>query len=124
MAEQEVIPQELPMFMFQTFVFAASTEEKNTYFLVLNTIGKLGVTIGFAVIYFWCGEVFPTLIRSSLMGAGSMFARVGSVFAPLIADMVSEYLVIILMMLYKLRITICSQSGATRTPILKLKTHG
>lgn len=70
-------------------VFAATQDERNNYFLALNTIGKLGVTMGFAVIYFWCAEIFPTLIRNSLMGASSMFARVGSIFAPVIADIVS-----------------------------------
>jgi len=64
----------------------ASEEEKNNYFIALNTVGKLGVTMGFSIIYFWCAEIFPTLIRNSLMGASSMFARVGSVFAPVIAD--------------------------------------
>lgn len=71
---------------------SASEKERNNYFIALNTVGKLGVTIGFAVIYFWCAEIFPTLVRNSLMGASSMFARVGSVFAPVIADIVSQNL--------------------------------
>jgi len=56
---------------------------------VLNNIGKVGVTIGFAVIYFWSAEIFPTVLRNSLMGISSTFARVGSIFAPVIADLVS-----------------------------------
>lgn len=72
------------------FFVSASEEEKNNYFIALNTVGKLGVTMGFSIIYFWCAEIFPTLIRNSLMGASSMFARVGSVFAPVIADIVSN----------------------------------
>ncbi|XP_067929113.1 organic cation transporter protein-like [Watersipora subatra] len=68
------------------YIENATEEQKNTYFVALNFIGKLGVTIGFAVIYFWCAEIFPTVLRTSLMGGSSTFARIGSIFAPVIAD--------------------------------------
>lgn len=72
------------------FSVSATEEEKNNYFIALNTVGKMGCTMGFSIIYFWSAEIFPTLVRNSLMGASSMFARIGSVFAPVIADIVSN----------------------------------
>ncbi|KAF6024790.1 hypothetical protein EB796_016902 [Bugula neritina] len=69
------------------YLFQGSESQKNTIFVVLNNIGKVGVTIGFAVIYFWSAEIFPTMLRNSLMGISSTFARVGSIFAPVIADL-------------------------------------
>lgn len=67
-----------------------SADQKNGYFVALNTVGKLGVTVGFCIIYFWCAEIYPTPLRNSLMGVSSMMARVGSIFAPVISDIVSH----------------------------------
>ncbi|XP_067929065.1 organic cation transporter protein-like [Watersipora subatra] len=68
------------------YIDNVTEDQRNTYFVALNFIGKLGVTIGFGVIYFWCAEIFPTVLRTSLMGGSSTFARIGSIFAPVIAD--------------------------------------
>ena len=65
-------------------------ESKNWAFVGLNQVGKVGVTIGFAIIYFWCAEIFPTVMRNSLMGASSVVARIGSISAPYISDIVSH----------------------------------
>lgn len=60
-----------------------------TYFTVLNTLGKFGVTIPFCILTFWSAELFPTSIRNTMAGMCSAMARVGSIAAPFIIDLVS-----------------------------------
>ena len=54
----------------------------------LNQLGKVGVSIGISIIFFWSAEIYPTVIRNSLFGVTSMFGRLGSITAPFIADLV------------------------------------
>ena len=61
----------------------------NTWLVALNIVGKFGMTMGFAIIYIWSAEIFPTSLRTSLMGISSMVGRVGQILAPFIADIVS-----------------------------------
>ena len=61
----------------------------NTWLVALNIVGKFGITMGFAIIYIWSAEIFPTSLRTSLMGISSMVGRVGQILAPFIADIVS-----------------------------------
>jgi hypothetical protein len=56
---------------------------------VLAMLGKLGISGSFAVIYVFSAELFPTVARSSGVGAGSMSARTGGLLAPFLADLVS-----------------------------------
>ncbi|XP_046326574.2 organic cation transporter protein-like [Haliotis rufescens] len=49
-------------------------------------IGKLGAAAGFAIIYVFSSELFPTAIRHSATGASSSCARVGGMIAPYIVD--------------------------------------
>ena len=66
-----------------------SEDEANTYYVALNITGKFGMTMGFCIIYIWSAEVYPTSLRTTLMGMSSMMGRVGSIIAPFIADLVS-----------------------------------
>ena len=59
------------------------------YYKCLTMLGKLCITTSFAIIYFWSAELYPTVLRNSLLGVSSTMARLGTVFAPFIADMVS-----------------------------------
>ena len=70
--------------------FHSSVDEsvKRWTFIALNQVGKLGVTAGFAIIYIWSAELFPTVVRTSMMGVSSMLSRIGSISAPYISDMV------------------------------------
>lgn len=52
-------------------------------------LGKVGIAAGFAVIYVWSAEIYPTVVRNAGMGASSSCARVGGMIAPYIADLVS-----------------------------------
>ncbi|KAL0967341.1 hypothetical protein UPYG_G00251030 [Umbra pygmaea] len=51
---------------------------------VLAMVGKFGITASFSIIYIYSAEVFPTVIRQSGIGMGSMCARAGGVLAPIV----------------------------------------
>ncbi|XP_046374364.1 organic cation transporter protein-like [Haliotis rufescens] len=53
----------------------------------LSMIGKLGASGAFAIIYVFSAELFPTVVRNSGMGASSVFARVGGIISPYVADL-------------------------------------
>ena len=55
----------------------------------LAMLGKVGASGAFSIIYIWSAELFPTTVRNSLMGTSSASARVGSMSASYIAQMVS-----------------------------------
>lgn len=61
------------------FMVAKSTESLATVF-----VGKLFIAGSFAVIYNYSAELFPTVVRNSAMGLGSMCARLAGAFTPLI----------------------------------------
>lgn len=61
------------------FMAQKSTEATSTVF-----IGKLFIAGSFAVIYNYSAELFPTVVRNSAMGLGSMCARLAGAFTPLI----------------------------------------
>lgn len=61
------------------FMAAKSTESTTTVFM-----GKLFIAGSFAVIYNYSAELFPTVVRTSAMGLGSMCARLAGAFTPLI----------------------------------------
>ncbi|KAM6954384.1 organic cation transporter protein [Aplochiton taeniatus] len=50
----------------------------------LAMVGKFGVTASLSIVYIYSAEVFPTVIRQSGIGMGSMCARVGGVLAPVL----------------------------------------
>lgn len=54
---------------------------------VLSMIGKLFVASAFTVLYFVVSEAYPTVVRSTGQGAGTLMGRVGSISAPYVADM-------------------------------------
>ncbi|GFR90245.1 organic cation transporter protein [Elysia marginata] len=54
----------------------------------LSLVGKFGSTVGFAVIYVYAAELFPTVLRNSIIGICSVCARIGGILAPFIGDMI------------------------------------
>ncbi|XP_066502608.1 organic cation/carnitine transporter 2 [Hoplias malabaricus] len=50
--------------------------------IVLEMLGKFGVTTAFAIVYAFTAELYPTILRNTAMGACSMASRAGSVCAP------------------------------------------
>ena len=72
-------------FQFEKLMITRVSEWINQ---VLSLTGKFGASAGFAVIYIYSAEIFPTVMRNSGLGMSSFFARIGGVAAPYIADLV------------------------------------
>lgn len=45
------------------------------------------MSISFATVYLYAGEVFPTVVRNSGVGLSSTVARIGSMAAPFVATL-------------------------------------
>ncbi|KAL5011132.1 hypothetical protein ScPMuIL_013437 [Solemya velum] len=71
--------------MIFTVLYGGEAKEWTT--ILLSNIGRLGATIAFAAIYVYTAELFPTVVRNSGVGSGSMFARIGAMVSPYIADL-------------------------------------
>lgn len=55
--------------------------------IALSLLGKFGASAAFAIIFVYSAELFPTILRNSLMGVACLFARVGGMISPYIADL-------------------------------------
>ena len=51
-------------------------------------IGKFAVTILLTFDHIWSSEIFPSTLRTTLVGIRSLWARIGMMIAPIIVDMV------------------------------------
>jgi MFS family permease len=51
--------------------------------LPLYLLGKIAISGAFGVVYMFTAEIFPTKLRSSMLGFCSMVGRIGSMLAPL-----------------------------------------
>ena len=85
------------MFWDHEYLFSGAESYNHIFWLLLGygyavvlvyMIGKAGIATVFLFDYFWSSEMFPTTLRSSLVGLCSLFARIGSILSPIIADMV------------------------------------
>lgn len=65
-------------------ILAAYMASGSTESTVVAMFGKFFIASSFAVIYNYSAELFPTVVRNSAMGLGSMFARMSGVSVPLI----------------------------------------
>uniref|UniRef100_A0A3P9HBY6 Solute carrier family 22 member 4 n=1 Tax=Oryzias latipes TaxID=8090 RepID=A0A3P9HBY6_ORYLA len=52
--------------------------------VLLEMLGKFGVTAAFCVVYSVTSELFPTVIRNTAMGCCSMAARIATILSPFI----------------------------------------
>jgi len=57
--------------------------------ITLVIIGKLGATAGFAVVFVYTAEMYPTEIRSTAVGISSLCGRIGGIIAPQIESLSS-----------------------------------
>ncbi|XP_048736778.1 organic cation transporter protein-like isoform X2 [Ostrea edulis] len=57
-------------------------DSHNWIMIALSMIGKLGISAGFGEIFIYTGELFPTVVRSFVMGICSCGARIGSNISP------------------------------------------
>ncbi|XP_061378462.1 organic cation transporter protein-like [Danaus plexippus] len=51
------------------------------------SIGVVASFIVFVVVYLYCTELFPTVVRNAAIGFSSMMARIGSMIAPFVIDL-------------------------------------
>ncbi|XP_037603941.1 solute carrier family 22 member 4-like isoform X1 [Sebastes umbrosus] len=52
--------------------------------VILEILGKFGMTSAFCVVYTVTSELFPTVIRNTAMGCCSMAARIGTIMSPFV----------------------------------------
>lgn len=55
--------------------------------VIFASIGAATAFVVFVVVYLYCGEMFPTVIRNAAVGFSSMCARIGSIIAPFVIDL-------------------------------------
>jgi OCT family organic cation transporter-like MFS transporter 4/5 len=55
--------------------------------VTIAMIGKFLISMTFAIAYLYTAELFPTPVRNVAVGAASTFARIGSMSAPYIVDL-------------------------------------
>lgn len=65
-------------------ITAAFIAQGSTTATTIVMLGKLFIAGSFAVIYNYSAELFPTVVRNSAMGLGSMSARLSGALTPLI----------------------------------------
>lgn len=65
-------------------IIAAYIEQGTTLATGIVMVGKFTIAGSFAVIYNYSAELFPTVVRNSAMGLGSMAARLAGALTPLI----------------------------------------
>jgi sugar phosphate permease len=58
-------------------------------------LAKLGVSIGMLANYLVIMQLFPTLFTGTVAGVCNFIARMGAIFAPLVAEVVPPYPMII-----------------------------
>lgn len=65
------------------FIVAFVPEGKAS--VVIGCVGECLSYVIFVLIYLYCTEMFPTVVRNSAIGICSMMARVGAMIAPFVA---------------------------------------
>ncbi|XP_030027819.2 organic cation transporter protein-like [Manduca sexta] len=55
--------------------------------VVLGCFGVLFCYITFIIVYLYCSEMFPTVVRNAAVGFTSVMARIGAMIAPFVADL-------------------------------------
>ena len=64
----------------------------NWIMIALSMVGKFGISAAFGEIFIYTGELFPTVVRSVVMGICSFGARIGSSISPYMYQIVSSHL--------------------------------
>lgn len=71
-----------------SFLAIAFVPKEPTWIVTtLGTLSMFGLSICFPTVYIYAGELFPTIIRNVGVGSSSMCARIGSMLAPLVANL-------------------------------------
>ena len=62
--------------------------------VTIGMIGKFLISMTFAIAYLYTAELVPTIVRNVAVGTASTFARIGSMSAPYIVDLLVHGLLI------------------------------
>ncbi|KAG1682454.1 Organic cation transporter protein [Nymphon striatum] len=73
---------------FVSFCQLAIAPEASMAIGGLALCGRFLITLTFNMTYAFTAELFPTPVRSSALGTGSMFSRVGGILAPYVATLI------------------------------------
>ncbi|CAG4930742.1 unnamed protein product [Colias eurytheme] len=65
--------------------FFISLIPEGTGSVVMGCMGILCCFLVFVVLYLYCSEMFPTVVRNAAIGIASMMARLGAMIAPFVA---------------------------------------
>ena len=60
----------------------------STAIIVFVNLGKIACTLAFNLLYLYVVELYPTIIRSVASSTGNFCARLASILAPFIAQLV------------------------------------
>jgi len=58
--------------------------------VAIGIVGKFLISMTFAIAYLYTAELFPTKVRNLAVGLASTFARIGSISAPYIVDLLGS----------------------------------
>merc|ERR1719189_2286453 len=58
--------------------------------VAIGIVGKFLISMTFAIAYLYIAELFPTKVRNLAVGLASTFARIGSISAPYIVDLLGS----------------------------------
>jgi len=70
--------------------FAAGQEAVVWLTVSIAMLGKFLISMTFAIAYLYTAELFPTKVRNLAVGMASTFARIGSISAPYIVDLLGS----------------------------------
>ena len=57
--------------------------------VALTNLAKFGFGVGVNVVYIYTAELYPTPVRSRIIGASALMSKIGAMAATYIADLVS-----------------------------------
>lgn len=76
--------------IYEQPIFIIVAEYDSQYLLVLTLLGKCSVTCSFGIIYIYAAEMFPTGVRSTVLGMCSTCSRVATMLAPFSDQLVRD----------------------------------
>ncbi|KAK3098672.1 hypothetical protein FSP39_021828 [Pinctada imbricata] len=69
------------------FTVTYASDDLSWTTIALSSIGKLGVSAAFAIVFIFTPELFPTTVRSSSVGLSNFIGKIGGIVSPYIADL-------------------------------------
>ncbi|KAM5166789.1 solute carrier family 22 member 16 [Callospermophilus lateralis] len=70
------------------------SQDATIWKIVIVIIGKLAIGSAFGLIYIYTAELYPTFIRSTAVGSGSMAGRVVSIVSPFTKEIAKTWIVL------------------------------